>query len=108
MVHFLLIFGWVGWVGLGFLQEISVTVALREKLNKAIIFFEFELGYDFMNKKILEWSNSARKFMKIFWAQTFLTQNLPGPNFFKLSVPGNLRVFRAFASLFTWGLESQF
>ena len=34
------------------------------------------------------------------WAQTFPTKSLPGPNFFKLSVPGDLRVFRAFASLF--------
>ena len=47
--------------------------------------------------------NSARKSIKIFWAQTFSTQSLPGPNFFKPSVPGDLRVFRAFASLFLWG-----
>ena len=57
------------------------------------------LGYDFMNKKILEWSNSARKFMKIFWAQTFSTQSLPGPIFFKPSVHGGLRIFWVFASL---------
>ena len=36
----------------------------------------------------------------IFWAQTFSIQNLPNPNFFKSSVPGGLRIFRAFASLF--------
>ena len=44
--------------------------------------------------------NSARLLMKNVWAQTFLTQSLPGPNFFKPSVPGDLRVFQAFASLF--------
>ena len=38
--------------------------------------------------------------MQVFWVQTFLTQRLPSPNFFKLSVPGGLRIFRAFASLF--------
>ena len=38
--------------------------------------------------------------MQVFWVQTFLTQILPGPNFFKPSVPGGLRIFRAFASLF--------
>ena len=38
--------------------------------------------------------------MQVFWVQTFLTQILPGPNFFKLSVSGGLRIFRAFASLF--------
>ena len=37
---------------------------------------------------------------KVFWVQAFLTQILPGPNFFKLSIPGGLRIFRAFASLF--------
>ena len=45
--------------------------------------------------------------MQVFWVQTFLTQILPGPNFFKLSVPGGLRIFRAFASLFhnwSWDL----
>ena len=49
-------------------------------------------------------SNSARKSIKIFWAQTFLTRSLLGPNFFKLNVPGGLRIFRAFASLFTYEL----
>ena len=38
--------------------------------------------------------------MKIFYSPTFSTQNLPGPNFFKPSLPGGLRIFRAFASLF--------
>ena len=38
--------------------------------------------------------------MQVFWVQTFSTQRLPSPNFFKLSVPGGLRIFRAFASLF--------
>ena len=42
-------------------------------------------------------------FSSIFlFAQTFLTQSLPGQNFFKSSIPGDLRVFRAFASLFGW------
>ena len=39
------------------------------------------------------------KIDRTFWAQTFSTQSLPGPNFFKLSVPGGLRIFWAFASL---------
>ena len=38
--------------------------------------------------------------MQVFWVQTFSTQFLPGPNFFKLSIPCGLRIFRAFASLF--------
>ena len=38
--------------------------------------------------------------MQVFWVKTFLTQILPGPNFFKPRVPGGLRIFRAFASLF--------
>ena len=38
--------------------------------------------------------------MQVFWVQTFSTQRLPSPNFFKLSVPGSLRIFQAFASLF--------
>ena len=33
-------------------------------------------------------------------SRKFSTKILPGPNFFKPSVPGDLRVFRAFASLF--------
>ena len=37
---------------------------------------------------------------QVFWVQTFSIQILPGPNFFKPSVPGGLRIFRAFASLF--------
>ena len=32
-------------------------------------------------------SNSTRKSIKIFWAQTFLTPSLPGPNFFKATYP---------------------
>ena len=36
----------------------------------------------------------------IFWAQTCSTHNLPSPNFFEPSVPGSLRIFQAFASLF--------
>ena len=38
--------------------------------------------------------------MQVFWLQIFLTQRLPSPKFLKLSVPGGLRIFRAFASLF--------
>ena len=38
--------------------------------------------------------------MQVFWVETFLNQILPGPNFFKPSVLGGLRIFRAFASLF--------
>ena len=64
-----------------------VTISVKKNENWKIIFFE--------------WSNSARKSIQIFWAQTFPTQSLPGPNFFKPSVSGDLRVFRAFASLFT-------
>ena len=37
--------------------------------------------------------------MQVFRVQTFSTQILPGPNFFKPSIPGSLRIFRAFASL---------
>ena len=40
--------------------------------------------------------------------KTLLTQILPGPNFFKPSIPGGLRIFRAFASLsffFLWFLK---
>ena len=40
--------------------------------------------------------------MQVFWVETFSTQILPGPNFFKPSVPGGLRIFRAFASLFNY------
>ena len=36
--------------------------------------------------------------MQVFSVQTFLTQWLPSPNFLKLSVPGDLRIFRALAS----------
>merc|ERR1712172_105319 len=39
-------------------------------------------------------------FLKVYFPKTFLTQSLPSPNFFKPSVPGEVRVFRAFASLF--------
>jgi len=46
------------------------------------------------NSKIL-------KINKNILGQTFSTQSLPGPNCFKPSVRGDLRVFRAFASLFT-------
>ena len=38
-------------------------------------------------------------FGKCIFRKTFLTQSLPSPNFFKPSVPGEVRVFRAFASL---------
>ena len=38
--------------------------------------------------------------MQVFLVERFSTQILPGPNFFKPSVPGGLRIFRAFASLF--------
>ena len=37
---------------------------------------------------------------KLFRSQKKLTQSLPSPNFFKPSVPGEVRVLRAFASLF--------
>ena len=37
--------------------------------------------------------------MQVFSVQFFLTQILPGPNFFKPSEPGGLRIFRAFTSL---------
>ena len=43
---------------------------------------------------------SVKIYLKKIWAQTFSTRSLPGPNFFKPSVPCDLRVFRAFASLF--------
>ena len=39
------------------------------------------------------------------WVWMFLTKILPGPNFFKPSEPGGLRIFRAFASLFDWQLK---
>ena len=45
--------------------------------------------------------------MQEFWVETFSTQILPGPNFSKPSVPGDLRVFRAFASLLLVSLRSQ-
>ena len=48
---------------------------------------------------VFKLSNSVKKLIKIFWAQTFWTQSLSGPNFFKQSIPGDLPVFRAFASL---------
>ena len=51
-------------------------------------------------RKCIFWKCIAS--MQVFWVQTFLTQWLPSPNFFKLSVPGGLRIFRAFASLFHW------
>ena len=38
-------------------------------------------------------------FFKVYFQKTFLTQSLPSPNFFKPSVPGEVCVFRAFASL---------
>ena len=38
--------------------------------------------------------------MQVFCVETFLTQFSPGQNFFKPSVSGGLRIFRAFASLF--------
>ena len=38
-------------------------------------------------------------FLKVYFPKTFLTQSLPNPYFFKQSVPGEVRVFRAFASL---------
>ena len=41
----------------------------------------------------------SEKIHKIFLAQTFLTRGFPGPNFFKLSLPGGLRIFQTFASL---------
>ena len=34
-------------------------------------------------------------FFESVFSENFLTQSLPSPNFFKLSVPGEVRVFRA-------------
>ena len=53
-------------------------------------------------------SNSARILIKISWAQTVLTWSLSGPNFFKPSVFGDLRVFRAFRSLLYIGSLSSY
>ena len=54
----------------------------------------------FSMRIFLSWSNSARISITIFWAKTFPTQSLPGPNFFKPSIPAGLCVFQAFTSLF--------
>ena len=54
-------------------------------------------------KMVRKWEKmvkNVRTLKKIFGAQTFLIQSLPDPNFFKPSVPGGLRIFIAFASLF--------
>ena len=50
----------------------------------------------------LEWSNSAKRLIEIFWAQTFSTRSLPGPIFFKPSV----RKAYASSKLFQTGLVS--
>ena len=47
----------------------------------------------------LKLSNSARKSIKKIWAQTFWPEAYLAQTF--SSVPGDLRVFRAFASLFS-------
>ena len=41
-------------------------------------------------------------FFKVYFTKTFLTQSFPSLNFFKLSVPGEVRVFRALRACF-WG-----
>ena len=38
-------------------------------------------------------------FLKVYFLETFLNQSLPSPNFLKPSIPGEVRVFWAFASL---------
>ena len=57
------------------------------------------VGFSEINTKVCK--NAS---MQVFWVETFSTQILPGPNFFKPSVPGSLRIFRAFASLFKYTL----
>ena len=79
-------------------------IKFSEKIAKKIVcigFPDFWSGGWGVNqqKRNLKFSTYARKSITIFWAQTFSTQRLPGPNFFKLSVPHNLRVFQAFARL---------
>ena len=53
------------------------------------------LGFPEISTKV--WKNAS---MQVFWVKKNSTQLLPCPNFFKPSVPGGLRFFRAFASLF--------
>ena len=69
------------------------VVALREKLKKSDPNYLSILGLGGVG-------GGGRKnkslSIQIFWARTFLTQSLPGPNFFKWSVPGGLHIFRAY------------
>ena len=73
-------------------------------LRKKIRFFEFRQTpvrppfVNFIHKFPFFFIDGFPK--QVFWVQTFTTQSLPDPNFFKPSVHGALRIFRAFASLF--------
>ena len=76
----------------------ACLIAQREKLKRE----RFFLPKIFLTQKLCRPKNFQQcvASMQVFWVQTFSTQRLPSPNFFKLSVPGGLRIFRAFASLF--------
>ena len=70
-------------------------VALREKLKREDTNYFSILGLGVFDPK--NFFLTQKTFLT---RKTFLTQSLPSPNFFKPSVLGEVRVFRAFASLF--------
>ena len=62
------------------------TLSITKKLFVVVLFFFFS----FLQLCRWQWSG---------FRQTFSTKSLPGTNFFKPSVPGDLRVFWAFCEL---------
>ena len=66
---------------------------------RSLSFSSFFLVFLQLSQFLLNFLSFSSTF-SIFWAQTCSTHNLPSPNFFEPSVPGSLRIFRAFASLF--------
>ena len=62
-----------------------VTISVKKNENWKIIFFE--------------WSNSARKSIQIFWAQTFPTQRLTQPKLFQTKRSQRLACLPSFCEL---------
>ena len=84
-----------------FYESVFSESVFFESVSFESIFFESVFSKSVYSESVFSKSVFFERvfFESVFSEEKNLTQSLPSPNFFKPSVPGQVRVFRAFASL---------
>ena len=74
-----------------FFVSVFFKSVFSESVFSKSVFFESVFSESVFSESVF----SESCFFKVFFPKTFLIQSLHSPNFFKPSVPGKVRVFRA-------------